>query len=53
MRTFRTIAPIDLSRRIFLKTGEVKAPVNASDLLDAYVVFAKDSGATLGLMLEQ
>jgi hypothetical protein len=35
------------------KTGEVRAPVNASDLLDAYMVFAKGSGATLDLMLAQ
>jgi hypothetical protein len=35
------------------KTGEVRAPVSASDLLDAYMVFAKGSGAMLDLMLAQ
>jgi hypothetical protein len=35
------------------KIGEVRAPVNASDLLDAYMVFAKGSGAMLDLMLAQ
>jgi hypothetical protein len=35
------------------KTSEVRAPVNASDLLDAYMLFAKGSGAMLDLMLEQ
>jgi hypothetical protein len=35
------------------KTGEVDAPVNATDLLDAYMVFVRGSGAMLDLMVEQ